>query len=148
MENWVQFWGMNDKQKIIAGGGLVHNGKGELLMIYRRGKWDLPKGKLDPGETIEACAVREVCEETGLTELTLGPLADISQHAYFDPFLQEEVIKETHWFLMTAMGNQLLVPQTSEDITDIDWVKGEKLATCLNNSYENVVLTITKAGFI
>ena len=137
-----------EKRIIIAGGGLVTNNEGALLMIYRRGKWDLPKGKLDEGETIEACAVREVCEETGLPELTLGPLADISQHAYFDPFLQEEVIKETHWFLMTAMGNQLLVPQTSEDITDIDWVKGEKLATCLNNSYENVVLTITKAGFI
>ena len=51
---------------IQAGGGLVENEKGEVLFMFRRGKWDLPKGKLDPGETLEACALREVEEETGV----------------------------------------------------------------------------------
>ena len=56
---------------IQAAGGLVNNEKDEILMIFRRGKWDLPKGKLDKGETLEECAVREVEEETGLKKLQL-----------------------------------------------------------------------------
>ena len=59
------------KTKIIAAGGLVTNKHNELLMIFRRAKWDLPKGKLDEGESIEACAVREVEEETGIKNISL-----------------------------------------------------------------------------
>ena len=95
-----------EKKKIIAAGGLVQNEQGELLMIYRRGKWDLPKGKLDKNETIEACAVREVMEETGLTNIELGKWIDTGYHLYFDPYLNEDVIKETHWFAMRAAGQQ------------------------------------------
>ena len=63
-------------KKVVAAGGLVTNDKNELLTMFRRGKWDLPKGKLDEEETIEACALREVREETGIepvsyTHLTL-----------------------------------------------------------------------------
>lgn len=136
------------KKKIIAGGGLVLNDSGELMMIFRRGKWDLPKGKLDEGETIEACALREVAEETGAANLELGALIDIGHHEYFDRFLQEEVIKETHWFLMHAKGVQNLVPQTEEDILEIRWAKGESLATCLQNTYDNVIDVIRKAGLV
>lgn len=132
---------------IIAGGGLVLNDAGELLLIFRRGKWDLPKGKLDEGETIEACALREVREETGLTDLVLGQPLAVSYHAYFDRFLKEDVIKESHWFLMQASGEQPLTPQVEEDIQQIEWVKGERLETCLQNSYENVIEVIRKAGF-
>ena len=131
-----------EKKKLIAGGGLVQNDKGELLLIYRRGKWDLPKGKLDAGETIEDCAVREVMEETGLVAIVLGQLIEISYHEYFDPYLQEDVIKETHWFTMLANGQQLLTPQTEEDITAIKWVMGAELEACLLNSYANVVEVI------
>lgn len=136
---------MEGKNKLIAGGGLVLNEKGELLMIYRRGKWDLPKGKLDEGETIEDCAVREVMEETGLTSVERGELLEISHHEYFDRHLQEEVIKETHWFAMKAKGEQELIPQTEEDITDIKWVTGAELEACLEDSYPNVVEVIRKA---
>ena len=135
---------MELKKKLIAGGGLVLNEKGELLMIYRRGKWDLPKGKLDEGETIEDCAVREVMEETGLTSVERGELLEISHHEYFDRHLQEEVIKETHWFAMKARGEQELIPQTEEDITDIRWVTGAELEACLEDSYPNVVALIRK----
>lgn len=136
---------MELKKKLIAGGGLVLNEKGELLMIYRRGKWDLPKGKLDEGETIEDCAVREVMEETGLTSVERGELLEISHHEYFDRHVEEEVIKETHWFAMKAKGEQKLIPQTEEDITDIKWVTAEELEACLENSYANVVELIRKA---
>jgi len=56
---------------IDAGGGVVMNERDEVLMIFRRGKWDLPKGKCDDGEEIDACALREVSEETGLHQLKL-----------------------------------------------------------------------------
>lgn len=137
-----------EKMKIIAGGGLVLNEAGELLLIFRRGKWDLPKGKLDEGETIAQCAAREVMEETGITGLTLGKLIGISYHEYFDTFINQDVIKETHWFAMQASGVQNMVPQTEEDILEIRWVKGETLATCLENSYDTVIDIIKKAGLI
>ncbi|NCI50050.1 NUDIX domain-containing protein [Sediminibacterium roseum] len=134
-----------EKTKIIAGGGLVLNDAGALLMIFRRGKWDLPKGKLDAGETILACAVREVKEETGLKDVEHGELIGITYHEYFDPYLKEEVIKESHWYAMRARGEQQLLPQTEEDITEIKWVSGEELEACLENSYPNVVEIIKKA---
>lgn len=59
-------------EPIDAGGGVVENEAGDILMIYRRGKWDLPKGKRDDGEDIAQCALREVAEETGLQQLQLG----------------------------------------------------------------------------
>lgn len=124
---------------IIAAGGLVFNENDELLMIYRRGKWDLPKGKLDEGERIEDCAVREVMEETGLKEITRGALLTISYHTYFDKWVGEEVIKETHWYKMTAPGTQSLIPQIEEDIELIRWVSGAALEECLQDSYENIV---------
>ncbi len=133
------------KPTIIAAGGLVLNDRGELLMIFRRGKWDLPKGKLDEGETIEDCALREVREETGLVNVERGELIDIGYHEYFDPYVNADVIKETHWYAMRARGEQSLTPQTEEDITEIKWVAGDELETCLQNSYANVVDVIRKA---
>ena len=135
------------KKTLIAGGGLVFNEKGELLMIFRRGKWDLPKGKLDNGETIEHCAIREVKEETGLINVIIGEFIDVSFHDYFDTYLDEEVIKETHWFAMKAIGGQKLIPQLEEDITEIKWVSELELKKCLLDSYDNVVEIIKKANF-
>ncbi len=132
-----------DKKRIIAAGGLVFNEQNELLMIFRRGFWDLPKGKLDPGETIEACAVREVQEETGLTKIELGKFITITLHEYFDPFLKEEVIKESHWYHMKVKGNPPLTPQTEEDITLIKWVGGDLLPAYLTNTYANIIEVIS-----
>lgn len=126
-------------KKIMAAGGLVLNEKQEVLMIFRRGKWDLPKGKLDEGEKIEECAVREVMEETGLRKLDLGPLLTITHHTYFDTWLKEEVIKETHWFLMQTSSEEKLIPQTAEDIERIEWVPSNDLSLYLSNSYETIV---------
>jgi len=70
----------------------------ELMLIFRRGKWDLPKGKLDPGETLETCALREVQEETGVSNVKLEKFIGITQHTYFDKHIGKEVLKETHWY--------------------------------------------------
>lgn len=134
----------NDLPVILAAGGLVTNEHGELLMIFRRGKWDLPKGKLDEGETIEQCALREVAEETGLSNLEAGTPAGITHHAYFDTYRNADVVKETHWYHMSASSQQSLIPQTEEDITAIRWVKGKDLQECLDNSYENIVEIVNK----
>lgn len=127
-----------DKKRIIAAGGLVFNEQEELLMIFRRGYWDLPKGKLDKGETIEQCAVREVEEETGIRNITVIRFISITLHEYFDTYLDENVIKESHWFHMNVKGYQILVPQTEEDISIIKWVSKAQLPEYLNNTYPNI----------
>lgn len=118
---------------IKAAGGLVKNHKGEILMIFRRGKWDLPKGKLDAGETIEECALREVEEETGLKNVELGKLLKITFHTYVQ--FGKHILKETHWFSMIAKGNENLIPQTEEDITETKWVKKTDLKNYLSNTF-------------
>ena len=135
---------MMEQQIITAGGGLVFNEKDELLMIFRRGSWDLPKGKLDAGETIEACAVREIKEETGLKEVVIGKFIGITKHNYFDKYIGKEVIKESHWYLMTSNSSNTLHPQTEEDITEIKWVSIADLQAYLGNSYPSIVEIITK----
>ena len=132
------------KRKIIAAGGLVINAKGELLVIFRRNKWDLPKGKLDEGETIEACATREVSEETGLVNLVNGPLIGVTVHDYFDSWQQEEVTKETYWYAMQCIGSDQLIPQSEEDITEARWVNETELQECLKNTYSNIIEIIKK----
>ncbi len=109
----------------IAGGGLVRNKRGEFLLIYRRDRWDLPKGHLDEGETIEACALREVREETGLTQLDIVTPIMVTYHTYV--YDNQEILKETHWFLMNEKMNEQLVAQTEEDIQRIEWVKRSEL---------------------
>ncbi len=127
---------------IIAAGGLVWNEKNELLMIFRQGKWDLPKGKLDEGETLEDCAVREVMEETGLNDVKLGGLIGITQHEYYDKYIHQQAVKESHWYFMKATSNQSLTPQTEEDITEIKWVDIKQIQQYLQNTYLNIELII------
>jgi 8-oxo-dGTP pyrophosphatase MutT (NUDIX family) len=133
------------KPIIIAGGGIVTNELGELLMIFRRGKWDLPKGKLDKGESIEDCALREVREETGVLHLKIGALLLVTQHDYYDKWVKADVIKETHWFRMFVSGTPALVPQTEEDITAIEWTKLTNVAARLEESYETIKAVLEKS---
>ena len=129
--------------KIQAGGGLVLNEKNEILFIYRRQKWDLPKGKLDIGENIEECAIREVMEETGIKKLTIGNLLVITTHTYEEKGIS--VQKETHWFLMnaTTLDNPILSPQLEEDIEKIEWVPFDKIEEYLANSYNTIRLVLS-----
>ena len=123
---------------IIAAGGIVVNPNKEILWIFRRGFWDLPKGKLDPNESIEACAIREVMEETGISNLVLGDLILTTKHLYHDTYLNTEVEKTTYWYQMTIDTNQEGVPQTEEDIEAIAWVKKADLGPYLAKTYENI----------
>lgn len=128
---------------IKAAGGLIKNKKGEILLIFRRGKWDLPKGKLDDHETIVQCAKREVQEETGLHELETGKLIEITYHTYVE--FGKHILKESHWYAIKATGNEKLIPQTEEDITEIIWVKKEDLKNYFSNTFPAIIEILKNA---
>lgn len=123
---------------IIAAGGIVVNSNKEILWIFRRGFWDLPKGKLDPNETIAECAIREVMEETGLDHLVLGDLILSTKHQYHDTYLNTQVEKTTYWYAITTDIIQDGIPQKEEDIEAIAWVKKEALAPYLEKTYDTI----------
>jgi len=123
---------------IIAAGGIVVNPNQEMLWIFRRGFWDLPKGKLNPNETIEACALREVMEETGISNLILGDLIKSTTHRYFDIYFNSEVEKTTYWYKMSIDKLQNGIPQTEEDIEAIAWVKKQDIEPYLAKTYDTI----------
>jgi 8-oxo-dGTP pyrophosphatase MutT (NUDIX family) len=139
---------MNKKNRILvkAGGGLVLNEKGEVLFIFRRGKWDLPKGKLDPGESLESCALREVIEETGVAQLEIIRFLLVTEHEYEE--LGRVILKETHWWLMKTNGNQPLIPQTEEDITELKWIGPSDFKIVQQNTYPGILDVLRAGGYI
>ena len=125
--------------KLDAAGGLVTNPQGQILMIYRNQKWDLPKGKLEPNEKIEDCALREVIEECGVNNLTLDSLRIKTLHVY--PLQGVWHIKTTWWYNMTSNSTSF-TPQTEEGITKIEWVDNIQLQERLTNSYSTIISVI------
>jgi 8-oxo-dGTP pyrophosphatase MutT (NUDIX family) len=130
---------------IEAAGGLVKNPANEVLLMFRRGKWDLPKGKMDPGETPAQSALREVQEETGLAQVTLGEPLTTTYHTYDDA--GHHILKETYWFHMTAPKNQELIPQQEEQITELVWADAKALKEYTQNTFPSVKEVLQKAGF-
>ena len=121
---------------VIAAGGKVHNSKGEILFIFRNGKWDLPKGKIEKGEDLEATAIREVEEETGIKKLQIVQELDTTYHIFKRN--GNHKIKKTHWFEMKSDYNGKLKPEESEGITDVKWLNGNDISAALENSYANI----------
>lgn len=122
------------KFKVIkAAGGLVKNGEGDYLFIYRLNKWDLPKGKLDPGESMKRTAVREVEEECGIEVDYLGKKITTSYHMY--QMKGDFVLKKTNWYEMGVNKVPKLKPQLDEDITKAVWLPEEKFDKVRKNTY-------------
>lgn len=109
-------------ETVKAGGGVVfriNNDDPEILLIHRRGVWDLPKGKLDPGESIQHCAAREVAEETGIGfPMIVGDLGE-TIHYYQEE--GKDIEKQTFWYIMVT-GNEQAQPQEEEQIAEVKWV--------------------------
>ena len=136
-------------QTIKAAGGVVLNEKNELLIIYRRGKWDLPKGKMDDGEEIEETAVREVMEETGLKQVQIRKRLDLygtdqkgTLHTYIEK--GSRIIKLTCWFEMKTDQPGELVPEEREGITEVKWVSPEYLQPFLQDTYRSLLDVFSK----
>jgi len=121
-----------------AGGGLVYNKNGDVLFIFRNGKWDLPKGGCDRGEDIEDCSIREVEEETGVKGLKITKKLQKTYHI----FKRNGVfrLKITNWFEMKTTFEGTLKPQTEEGIEKVTWLNPEQVKEALKKSYENIKL--------
>lgn len=131
-----------------AAGGLVTTNTEKLMLIFRKGKWDLPKGKRDEGETMDQCALREVMEETAVKNLVLEKLLHVTYHTYTEK--QKTILKETHWFHMTTTL-QPLKAQADEGIEKCIWVDEGDLSTFTDNmhlSVQDVLIKATTAGII
>lgn len=128
------------KKKLLlikAAGGLVHTEEDDLLLILRRGKWDLPKGKLDNNEEIESCAVREVKEETGLIHVEIEKSLCITYHTYHQD--GKHILKESHWFLMKAEKQANLIPQSEEDIEKCEWISVNEIAPYMEKTHASIL---------
>ena len=131
---------------VTAAGGVVRDGKGNTLMIYRRGRWDLPKGHQEEGEDIKVTALREVQEETGVDSLILKDLICITDHCYRRNGLWH--LKHTWWFDMLYDNPLDLTPQKEEDISKAAWVAKSSLTPFLLNTYPSIVEVFRSAMII
>jgi 8-oxo-dGTP pyrophosphatase MutT (NUDIX family) len=125
-------------ETLVAAGGLVVNSENEILLMHRLGHWDLPKGKMEKGETEQVSAVREVQEETGIKEVRLREKLVDTYHTY--ELNGKKILKRTAWFLMTVPGKPELTPQTEEGITEVLWLSQELMEVYLENSYPSIHL--------
>ena len=121
-----------------AGGGLVYNKKGEVLFIFRNGKWDLPKGGIEKGEEIEDTAMREVEEETGVGKLRITNKLEKTYHVFKRNGKYK--LKTTHWFKMQSDFEGIPQGQIEEGIEKVEWLNPEQIKEALKNSYENIKL--------
>ena len=131
--NWKQF--CENYKMIYASGGVVFNNN-KLLMIYRNGFWDLPKGKMEINESEKECAVREVEEECGIDKLSVVKFLKYTYHTYVED--DQAILKKTSWYLMLSNSKKKLTPQKSEGISKVIWVSKNDISFKLENSFENI----------
>lgn len=130
---------------IEAAGGIITNDQKEWLLIKRSGVWDLPKGKVDAGETIRQAAIREVKEETGIESVSIVKELSPSYHIY--PLDHEWVFKKTSWFLMLGSKGRLR-PQTEEKISEAAWMHEQSVKKVVPYMYASLLHVIKEAGVI
>jgi 8-oxo-dGTP pyrophosphatase MutT (NUDIX family) len=127
---------------IEAAGGMVENSKGGYLFIYRNNKWDLPKGKLEKGETKREGAIREVEEECGIMISGIGRRICKTYHTY--TIKGEVVLKRTYWYLMSYKGTGKLKPQKEEGITDVRWFRKGHIDAIIKNTFPSIMDVLAK----
>ncbi len=119
-----------------AGGGIVRHDT-DVLFIKRFGLWDLPKGKLNTNEPATDGALREVTEETGLTDLSISRQLPSTFHIYTSP-KGVDVLKKTYWFEMKCTRPSPLLPQTEEGITEVRWFPFSDIAIPISHTYASL----------
>ena len=126
---------------IFASGGIVKNDNNQILFIYRRGKWDLPKGKAEKGESIRETAVREVIEETGIEKLKIDKYFSNTFHIIRNN--KKYFLKETSWFLMSSNFKGKLKPQLTEGIKSVKWKTFDDAKKIKKKTYGNISIILT-----
>jgi len=121
---------------VEAAGGMVFNLKEERLFIFRFGKWDLPKGKIEKNESHSEAAIREVQEETGLQEVNITEELPSTFHIF--DHKGKKVLKRTYWFKMIFTGNTVPKPQLEEEITEAIWIPQSNIQMVYNNTYASL----------
>ena len=119
---------------IKAAGGVVFKGD-KLLLMFRRGVWDLPKGKLDAGESSRKGAAREVQEETGV-RVSVGDRVCTTWHTY--TMNGNRILKRTKWYRMSVLDDSRMAPQTEEDIEKLAWLNQRETKSALTNSFSSI----------
>lgn len=130
-------------KEIKAGGGILFNELNEILFIYRRSHWDLPKGKMDPDETIEDTAVREVMEETGVSNIELLEFVDHTFHIYRTVRNGTRYLKKTWWYKMNTQKQKITI-QIEEDIEQAVWLTKEVFLSSCKPVYNNILDILSK----
>ena len=136
--NWAAF--QKEFKVVYAAGGLVTNPNNDILFIYRSNVWDLPKGRIEEGESIEETAVREVEEECGAEDLKLIKPLLITHHLFYMDNIQQ--MKVTHWYLMEADFQKNLKPQLEEGITQAVFKNVAEVKEAMKNTYANIKLVL------
>jgi len=131
---------------IEAGGGLVSNKENKFLFIKRNGIWDLPKGKIEHGETNENGSMREVSEECGISNITLKSELCNTYHIYLKN--NKQYLKKTHWYLMYYEGNEPLKPQEEEGIEFANWYEPNNIHMIIENTYASIIDVLKVANVI
>lgn len=125
---------------VVAAGGLVHTPENDLLLILRLRRWDLPKGKLDEGESLEECALREIEEETGATGLTIEQPLQVTYHTYHQN--GKNNLKVSNWYLIKAAEKTPLKPQTEEDIEQCVWVPVNEIKPYIDGAFPTITAVL------
>ncbi|PWJ56743.1 ADP-ribose pyrophosphatase YjhB (NUDIX family) [Dyadobacter jejuensis] len=130
--------------KVVKAAGGVVMKEDKWLFMYRRKKWDLPKGKLDKSEKSKAAAVREIEEETGVKAVIKDKLCT-TWHTY--TFNGNRILKKTKWYVLDCVDDSTMAPQVEEQIEKLDWLTPKEAKTVLINSFSSirfVISTLTK----
>ncbi|WP_313101765.1 NUDIX hydrolase [Epilithonimonas sp.] len=140
-ELWTDF--RNYFKNIEAAGGVVINPENKILFIHRLGKWDLPKGKIEKGESREVAAVREVEEECGIFNLELKDFINSTYHIYTERD-GKKILKTTYWFEMFYAGNEKPKPQIEEGINEVGWKNDVEIESqIMPSTFQNIKLILT-----
>ncbi|WP_258104905.1 NUDIX hydrolase [Marinoscillum sp. MHG1-6] len=127
------------KFKVIEAAGGVVDKNSKTLLIYRKGRWDIPKGKIDKGEKKRVCAVREVEEETGVQAEIIEKICT-TWHTYVTN--KKYILKKTHWYWMKCLDDSEMAPQAEENIKEAKWMTLTELRAALYDSYRSIRVVI------
>ena len=131
-------------EPVVSSGGLIFNDDGKILILRRKieKNWVLPKGKQEAGETLEENALREVEEETGISNLEIDRHIGLVRYVFH--WFPDEVnyIKTVHYFLMKVQGEPEV--NTETEFSEHKWASYEEAVKILKHENDRL---IARKGF-